>query len=84
MEKTQSWLWPNRSIGKRESRLLRDEHNALVNDYVRLLDALRECITKPDAYAFGGVGYQEAAERMARRLHAINDTAGAAIAQATR
>jgi hypothetical protein len=26
-----SWLWPDRVIGKRESRLLREEHNALIN-----------------------------------------------------
>lgn len=26
-----SWLWPDRTIGKRESRLLREEHNKLVN-----------------------------------------------------
>jgi predicted ABC-class ATPase len=25
------WLWPDRTIGKRESRLLREEHNAAMN-----------------------------------------------------
>jgi len=31
MSSFQSWLWPNRVIGKRESGELREEHNALVN-----------------------------------------------------
>ena len=30
-EHTKTWLWPDRVIGKRESRELREEHNALVN-----------------------------------------------------
>lgn len=32
-----SWLWPDRVIGKRESRRLRDEHNALVNRVAQLV-----------------------------------------------
>lgn len=32
-----SWLWPDRTISKRESRQLREEHNALVNEYAELL-----------------------------------------------
>ena len=39
---TQSWLWPDRTIGKRESRQLREEHNALVNEHAAMRDALRE------------------------------------------
>jgi len=35
-----SWLWPDRTIGKRESRELREEHNRLVNAYVRLQEVL--------------------------------------------
>lgn len=35
----QTWLWPDRVIGKRESRKLREEHNTLVNDRDRLLAA---------------------------------------------
>jgi hypothetical protein len=41
------WLWPDHVIGKRESRQLRDEHNALVNDHAALLaerDRLREVL----------------------------------------
>ena len=28
-----TWLWPDRTIGKKESRVLREEHNALVNSH---------------------------------------------------
>ena len=41
MHENKSWLWPDRTIGKRESRRLRDEHNATVNDCADLLAALR-------------------------------------------
>ena len=30
------WLWPDHTIGERESRTLREEHNALANDYDNL------------------------------------------------
>jgi hypothetical protein len=33
------WLWPDHVIGKRESRRLREEHNAAVNDCADLLAA---------------------------------------------
>ena len=36
----QSWLWPDRVIGKRESRVLRDEHNRVINLNAELLAAL--------------------------------------------
>lgn len=39
--KTKSWLWPDHTIGKRESRQLREEHNALVNSHAELLAALQ-------------------------------------------
>jgi hypothetical protein len=35
------WLWPDHAIGKRESRTLRDEHNATANEHADLLAALR-------------------------------------------
>ena len=41
---TQSWLWPDRTIGKRESRQLREEHNELVNEHAAMRDALRGCV----------------------------------------
>ena len=34
-----SWLWPDRTIGKSESRTLRVEHNAVVNSHAELLSA---------------------------------------------
>ena len=36
----ESWLWPDRVIYKRESRALRDEHNAVVNLCATLVEAL--------------------------------------------
>ena len=50
MSNTGTWLWPNRTIGKRESGELRDEHNALVNRHAEVLVALRRMI--PD-FVFG-------------------------------
>lgn len=38
------WLWPDRNIGKRESRRLREEHNALVNKHHAALDALNAAL----------------------------------------
>lgn len=40
--KAQSWLWPDRVIGKRESRTLRDEHNSLVNSRAGLLETIKK------------------------------------------
>lgn len=36
--KINAWLWPDMMIGKRESRRLREEHNALVNAHTELLE----------------------------------------------
>ena len=47
-----SWLWPDHVIGKRESRALREEHNALVN----------ACEPLADPSAFGEV--MDAAESL--------------------
>ena len=44
-ELPECWLWPDHVIGKRESRKLREEHNALINvaaDLLRQRDALRD------------------------------------------
>lgn len=37
------WLWPDRTIGKRESRQLREEHNKIVNQHAELLEAVKKC-----------------------------------------
>jgi len=34
-----SWLWPDHAIGIKESRQLREEHNALVNSHAELVAA---------------------------------------------
>lgn len=34
-----AWLWPDKIIGKRESRRLRSEYNELHNAYVKLSEA---------------------------------------------
>lgn len=44
--KATSWLWPDRTIGKRESRDLREEHNALVNSHAELVDLIRDINTR--------------------------------------
>ena len=38
------WLWPDHSIGKRESRRLREEHNAAVNELGTALDLLSSIV----------------------------------------
>lgn len=43
---TQSWLWPDRTIGKRESRELREEHNRAVNALAAVSEALVFAETK--------------------------------------
>ena len=45
-----SWLWPDRTIGMRESRALREEHNAVVNSHAELLSATASFL---DAYGAG-------------------------------
>ena len=40
-----SFLWPDHNIGKRESRRIREEHNAAINDMSELLEALRETLS---------------------------------------
>ena len=39
-----SFLWPDHIIGKGESRRIREEHNAAINDMSELLEALRETL----------------------------------------
>lgn len=37
------WLWPDKTIGKKESRQLREEHNEVVNLNADMLEALEVC-----------------------------------------
>ena len=58
-----SWLWPDRTIWKQESRLLRDEHNALVNSHAALMETLRIIERQMDGETtFPGPIYLSAAE----------------------
>lgn len=46
-EKPMFWLWPDRVIGKRESRRLRDEHNAAMNERAEMYAALKVVALTP-------------------------------------
>jgi hypothetical protein len=51
----QFWHWPDHIIRKRESRRLRDEHNAAVNDAEELLQVLEHAehlLSGTDAYYY--------------------------------
>ena len=39
-----TWHWPDKCIGRRESRTLRDEHNAVVNSQEELATSLAELL----------------------------------------
>lgn len=66
-----AWLWPDKTIGKKESRQLREEHNKLVNAYERLRqekymrDQMRE--------AFHNAFIDESHDGLIRRLLAFYD-----------
>lgn len=56
--------WPDHVIGKRESRRIRDAHNALFNSHAELLEALRKALailnTIPDLSLNEGLCANEA------------------------
>jgi hypothetical protein len=41
MQRHNAFHWPDHVIGKRESRRIREEHNALYNDYHEAIAALK-------------------------------------------
>lgn len=45
------FLWPDRVIGKRESRAIRELHNALYNSHAELLEALETAKNRFSALA---------------------------------
>lgn len=57
--KTQSWLWPDRTIGKKESRVLREEHNAVVNLNADLLVACNQALEALRNVPFVGGVYDQ-------------------------
>ena len=42
--KQTTWHWPDHVIGKRESRRLREEHNALANSHSELVAVLSQLL----------------------------------------
>lgn len=44
------WHWPDRTIGKRESRRLREEHNALGNHAAELAEVVKASVGAWDAW----------------------------------
>lgn len=44
-----AWLWPDRAIGKREARRLREEQNALFNSHCELLEAVKLALPMMEA-----------------------------------
>lgn len=52
-----SWLWPDRVIGKRESRRLREEHNRLNNSHAKLLEAARYAVGPLQSKRFDTAAY---------------------------
>ena len=73
-----SWLWPDRTIGKRESRILREEHNEAINQRAELLQALNglfeQCVM---IHKYGGEICNQ------READAAEEAARKAIAKAT-
>lgn len=79
-----SWLWPDRTIGKAESRALREEHNALVNVAAKLAENA-EAMFEDLRWCVGLIrreGYDAAADRITEYLNKIESTPGAAILKA--
>jgi hypothetical protein len=79
--KAQSWLWPDRTISERESRQLREEHNALVNLNAELLEALEAVLQTCE----GGVIHRhETGKPQWSALDHMKTISRAAIAHATK
>jgi hypothetical protein len=49
------WHWPDHAIGKRESRRLREEHNAMANEHAELLAACKAAVVGFDCVCAGGM-----------------------------
>ena len=63
-------LWPDHVIGKRESRIIRDNHNALYNSHAQLLAALEALCA--DSYLADPIN----ADRMKQARAAIQQAKG--------
>lgn len=81
MSKFSFWHWPDHVIYKRESRRLRDEHNAVMNSNARLLAAAilaEELLRKSDVQFRVCNGIDGAGEASAYHsaLNALNSAIG--------
>lgn len=75
-----AWLWPDRTIGKRESRILREEHNEAINQRAELLEAL-EAIRA--GFLNGSIKWTKPRQSDSDPYHPANTLMTAAIAKAT-
>jgi|CXWL01.1.fsa_nt_gi hypothetical protein len=66
--KSKFWFWPDRTIGKKESRILREEHNELANERHSLVVALGTLVNLHDGINDGGEGITEQDWHDAREL----------------
>lgn len=73
-----AYLWPDHTIGKRESRALRDSHNALYNDYHNLLAVNAELVRALESIA----KTQRADGEWESLVYKSKDTARAALRKA--
>lgn len=72
MTAPRSWLWPDRTIGKRESGRLREEHNEAVNLLAGpVLDFLDELAQHADTAA-----RREGARRLSRLIRPVCPNCG--------
>ena len=74
--KQTTWHWPDHVIGKRESRRLREEHNALANSHAELFAALHEIAERP-----ADVPGYNSASAILLRIVAIQSVAREALAK---
>jgi hypothetical protein len=64
------WLWPDHTIGKRESRELREEHNRAVNDHADAVRVLRDLVDVTRQAAERTTLTGSDLERLAKRIKA--------------
>ena len=72
MNTHRAWLWPDHVAGERETRRLREEHNALVSSHAELLRALKTIVDYGDV----GMGGRPAYHDMRAVAHAAIQKAG--------
>jgi len=78
--------WPDHVIGKRESRQIKEAHNALYNDFHDLLEALRDLLAYANDYSDTMAKSGRGAEQLGKLADSVSvaGMARAAIAKATK